>query len=101
MKRTAALQVFLTAWILFAVVGIQYSINQQKRAALLNQNQSQLLASAKLDDGVVTPDSLARERRVLNGVALVASAFLVASLAMYRRKDSEPSAGQVMFKKAA
>ncbi len=101
MKRTASLQLFLTAWILFAVVGIQYSIDHQKRAALSTQNQVQVTASAKLDDGVDTLDSLDRENRVLGGVAMVGTAFLISSMLMYRKKMVEPKAAAVVFGRAA
>ncbi len=101
MKRTAALQLFLTALILFAAVGIQYSVNQQKRAALSTKDQAQIAASAKLDDGIDTYGSLDRETRVLGGVALVGSGFLAASLVMYRRRVVAPKASAVVLGRAA
>jgi asparagine N-glycosylation enzyme membrane subunit Stt3 len=101
MKRSAALTTFITAWILFAVVGIQYSLDQQKRAELSTQNQNQIQAMAKLDDGVVTPASLDREKNVLEALAVVACGFMAGSLALYRAKVSEQPAPRRITQKAA
>jgi hypothetical protein len=56
---------------------------------------------AKLDDGVVTPASLDREKNVLEVLALVACGFMAGSLALYRTKASEQPAPRRITQKAA